>query len=46
MDANEMTFLEKTIDIRRLGGIEGKDIERLRKYHRAWQILRPRAGEL
>lgn len=37
--------LEDNSDIRRLSGIEEKDIERLRKYHRAWQILRPTAGE-
>ncbi len=37
--------LEDNSDIRRLSGIEEKDLERLRKYHRAWQILRPKAGE-
>jgi len=38
--------LEDNSDIRRLSGIEEKDMERLRKYHRAWQILRPQAGEV
>jgi (p)ppGpp synthase/HD superfamily hydrolase len=38
--------LEDNSDIRRLSGIEAKDLERLRKYHRAWQILRPQAGEV
>jgi (p)ppGpp synthase/HD superfamily hydrolase len=38
--------LEDNSDIRRLSGIEERDLERLRKYHRAWQILRPAAGEM
>jgi (p)ppGpp synthase/HD superfamily hydrolase len=38
--------LEDNSDIRRLSGVEEKDIERLRKYHRAWGILRPGADEL
>ena len=33
--------LEDNSDIRRLSGIEDRDMERLRKYHKAWQILRP-----
>jgi len=37
--------LEDNSDIRRLSGIEEKDIERLRKYHRAWQILAPSTDE-
>lgn len=37
--------LEDNSDIRRLSGIEERDLERLRKYHRAWQILRPSAYE-
>jgi (p)ppGpp synthase/HD superfamily hydrolase len=42
----KLADLEDNSDIRRLSGIEEKDLERLRKYHRAWQILRPTAGEL
>lgn len=38
--------LEDNSDIRRLSGIEEKDLERLQKYHRAWQILRPSPGEI
>lgn len=37
----KLADLEDNSDIRRLSGIEEKDLERLRKYHRAWQILRP-----
>ena len=33
-------------DIRRLKGVEEKDMERLRKYHRAWLILRPGPDEV
>jgi len=33
--------LEDNSDIRRLSGIGDRDLERLRKYHKAWQILRP-----
>jgi len=36
----KLADLEDNSDIRRLSGIEEKDMERLRKYHRAWQILR------
>jgi (p)ppGpp synthase/HD superfamily hydrolase len=42
----KLADLEDNSDIRRLSGIEEKDLERLRKYHRAWQILRPSADEL
>jgi (p)ppGpp synthase/HD superfamily hydrolase len=42
----KLADLEDNSDIRRLSGIEEKDLERLRKYHRAWQILRPTADEL
>lgn len=42
----KLADLEENSDIRRLSGIEEKDLERLRKYHRAWQILRPTADEL
>ena len=42
----KLADLEENSDIRRLSGIEEKDIDRLRKYHRAWQILRPTADEL
>jgi hypothetical protein len=42
----KLADLEDNSDIRRLSGIEEKDLARLRKYHRAWQILRPAAGEL
>jgi len=42
----KLADLEDNSDIRRLSGIEEKDIERLRRYHRAWQILRPAASEL
>jgi len=38
--------LEDNSDIRRLSGIEEKDLERLRRYHRAWQILRPTPAEM
>jgi hypothetical protein len=42
----KLADLEENSDIRRLSGIEEKDLERLRRYHRAWQILRPTADEL
>jgi len=42
----KLADLEDNSDIRRLSGIEDRDLERLRKYHRAWQILRPSPGEL
>jgi (p)ppGpp synthase/HD superfamily hydrolase len=42
----KLADIEDNSDIRRLSGIEEKDLERLRKYHRAWQILRPSADEL
>ena len=35
----KLADLEDNSDIRRLSGIEERDLERLRKYHRAWQIL-------
>ncbi|MGA3170965.1 MAG: HD domain-containing protein [Chthoniobacteraceae bacterium] len=41
----KLADLEDNSDIRRLSGIEEKDLQRLRKYHRAWQILRPTVGE-
>jgi len=41
----KLADLEDNSDIRRLKGVEAKDLERLRKYYRAWQILRPTAGE-
>jgi (p)ppGpp synthase/HD superfamily hydrolase len=41
----KLADLEDNSDIRRLTGMEEKDIERLRKYHRAWQILRPGPDE-
>jgi (p)ppGpp synthase/HD superfamily hydrolase len=41
----KLADLEDNSDIRRLSGIEAKDLERLRKYHRAWQILQPSADE-
>jgi (p)ppGpp synthase/HD superfamily hydrolase len=41
----KLADLEDNSDIRRLSGIEERDIERLRKYHRAWQILRPGPDE-
>lgn len=41
----KLADLEDNSDIRRLSGIEEKDAERLRKYHRAWQILRPTPEE-
>ncbi len=41
----KLADLEDNSDIRRLKGVEQKDLERLRKYYRAWQILRPTAGE-
>jgi len=41
----KLADLEDNSDIRRLSGIEEKDLERLRRYHRAWQILRPTAEE-
>jgi len=37
----KLADLEDNSDIRRLKGVEDKDMERLRKYHRAWLILRP-----
>jgi (p)ppGpp synthase/HD superfamily hydrolase len=42
----KLADLEDNSDIRRLSGIEAKDLERLRKYHHAWQILRPQPGEV
>jgi (p)ppGpp synthase/HD superfamily hydrolase len=42
----KLADLEENSDIRRLSGIEEKDLERLRRYHRAWQILQPTADEL
>jgi (p)ppGpp synthase/HD superfamily hydrolase len=42
----KLADLEDNSDIRRLSRIEERDLERLRKYHRAWQILRPSADEL
>jgi len=42
----KLADLEENSDIRRLSGIEEKDLERLRRYHRAWQILQPAADEL
>jgi (p)ppGpp synthase/HD superfamily hydrolase len=42
----KLADLEDNSDIRRLSGIEERDIERLRKYHRAWQILRPGPDEM
>lgn len=36
----KLADLEDNSDIRRLSGIEDKDLERLRKYHRAWMTLR------
>jgi hypothetical protein len=42
----KLADLEDNSDIRRLSGIEERDLERLRKYHRAWQILRPSADEV
>ncbi len=36
----KLADLEDNSDIRRLSGIEDKDVPRLRKYHRAWMILR------
>jgi (p)ppGpp synthase/HD superfamily hydrolase len=42
----KLADLEDNSDIRRLSGIEDRDLERLRKYHRAWQILRPGPDEL
>jgi (p)ppGpp synthase/HD superfamily hydrolase len=42
----KLADLEDNSDIRRLSGIEERDLERLRKYHRAWQILRPSAEEV
>jgi (p)ppGpp synthase/HD superfamily hydrolase len=41
----KLADLEDNSDIRRLSGIEERDLERLRKYHRAWQILQPSPGE-
>jgi (p)ppGpp synthase/HD superfamily hydrolase len=41
----KLADLEDNSDIRRLSGLEEKDVERLRKYHRAWQILRPAPEE-
>ena len=35
----KLADLEDNSDIRRLSGIEEKDLQRLKKYHRAWQIL-------
>jgi (p)ppGpp synthase/HD superfamily hydrolase len=42
----KLADLEDNSDIRRLNGLEEADVERLRKYHRAWQILRPGADEV
>jgi (p)ppGpp synthase/HD superfamily hydrolase len=42
----KLADLEDNSDIRRLSGIEERDLERLRKYHRAWQILRPGPDEV
>jgi (p)ppGpp synthase/HD superfamily hydrolase len=42
----KLADLEDNSDIRRLSGIEERDLERLRKYHRAWQILRPSRHDL
>jgi (p)ppGpp synthase/HD superfamily hydrolase len=36
----KLADLEDNSNIHRLSGIEEKDLERLRKYHRAWKILR------
>lgn len=36
----KLADLEDNSDIRRLSGIGDRDLERLRKYHRAWMILR------
>jgi len=41
----KLADLEDNSDIRRLSGIESKDLDRLRKYHRAWHILRPSPEE-
>lgn len=40
----KLADLKDNSDIRRLSGIEDRDIERLRKYHKAWQILRSPPG--
>lgn len=36
----KLADLEDNSDIRRLSGIEEKDLQRLKKYHHAWLILR------
>ena len=36
----KLADLEDNSDIRRLSGIEEKDLQRLKKYHRAWMILK------
>jgi (p)ppGpp synthase/HD superfamily hydrolase len=36
----KLTDLEDNSDIKRLSSVEDKDLERLRKYHRAWLILK------
>jgi len=36
----KLADLEDNSDIRRLSGIEEKDLQRLKKYHRAWLILK------
>lgn len=38
--AVKLADLEDNSDIRRLSGIEDKDLQRLKKYHRAWMILK------
>ncbi len=38
--AVKLADLEDNSDIRRLSGIEETDLQRLKKYHRAWMILR------
>lgn len=35
----KLADLEDNSDIKRLSGIEDKDLQRLRKYHRAWMTL-------
>ena len=37
----KLADLEDNSDIRRLKGVEDKDLERMRRYHRAWLILQP-----
>ena len=36
----KLADLEDNSDIRRLSGIEDKDLQRLKKYHRAWSVLK------